>query len=251
MTAGFAGAIEVERAWAEAYWTGAAGACARCPLGATVESKARGSMPSTPGWRERLERHWLRKSGRMRRNAPSLETARASGQDPFSDGRVQVEHGAAMPDQAIAIGPDGIVEGPLGIQVFQGAGLPLLPAPERRVPHFLGRGDDHLLGPQHVLQAQIELADGIEDVVIDVAFRALSLQLRLKDVDLGAADVALVPVEKGHGRRHADRPRSRALNAQVRVVLVGVGLPEQVNVGVTVGLAELHVGMSTLHGQPH
>ena len=149
------------------------------------------------------------------------------------------------------IGPDGIVEHPLGIEVFQGAGLPCCHRRNAASRTSLAAGMTTFSVRTTFCKLRLNSRTASKTSSLTCRFALSRCNSDLEDVDLGPADVALVAVEKGHGRRHAQRPRGRALNAQERVVLIGVGLPEQVNVGITVGLAELHVGMGTLHGQPH
>ena len=70
------------------------------------------------------------------------------------------------------------------------------------------------------------------------------------EVDLGPLDVALVPVIDRERHRHADGPGRRALQAERPVVLEGIRLGEQINVGKTVRLGEPDIGVCPVDAEP-
>ena len=92
--------------------------------------------------------------------------------------------------------------------------------------------------------------DRVQDVVDHVPFLTERLDLGLGHVDLRPLDVPLVAVVERDRRRHAQGPRIGALNAEVRVVLERVGLIEQVDVRVGVGLGELDFSLGSEHAEP-
>ena len=103
---------------------------------------------------------------------------------------------------------------------------PLLQQSSDFVAHRLGFGHDVLPQFLHLAAVDLEFLEGLVDVDLGLPLDVGELDLRLRHVDLGPLDPALVAVVDRQRDGDAERPGRGALQPVGTVVLEGIGLPE-------------------------
>ena len=164
--------------------------------------------------------------------------------------RVQIHHAAAVADRRVEILLGDLIELELRGDVFEEAFLPRSQQPERLVAHLFG-GRDHVVGELvDFATGHVVFLDRLFHVDQRLAFRLRQLDLGLRHVQDGALDASLVAVEDRQGNRHAQCVRDCAFHPVRRIVLVGIGLEQQVRVRVATGAGQPDIGLGALDAQP-
>ena len=87
------------------------------------------------------------------------------------------------------------------------------------------------------------------DFFVDLLFQSGQLDPRLRDIELRAADVALIAVEQRDAAENGRRPTAGVLTAGRRVVAQIVGSIEDEDIRIFFGLGQLHVGRGPANAQ--